>query len=1107
MTRRIVQLILSNPVFANILLVFIMVSGFLAAGSMIREIFPRFSMDRIQVSVSYPGADPEETEEGICLKLEDALEGIEDVKRVNTTAKDGVGSAIVECSESADISEVKDEVANRVESIVSFPEDAEKPTVRELKFKGDVLSLAVWGEVPEHQLKETGRRIRDDLMGFDNISQVTLAGTREYEVSIEVSEEQLRRFGLSFEEISERIAANTLNLHGGTIRTENEEIKIRSIGRRYLASEYENIPLLTRDDGTVVTVGQIGKARDSFDQDQVTYSLFNGKPSVSVNVYKTEEEDSLEISDTVKEYLEGALKELPPQINITLWKDNSRLVMDRLDMLVDNGLIGLLLVFLSLWIFLELRLSFWVTMGIPISIAGGLAVMGILGQSLNMLSLFGLIMVLGLIVDDAIVVGEAIYLHRKKQDSFSAALTGTTEVAWPVIAAVLTTLVAFTPLFFVKGIMGKFIGHIPVPVIAALSISLIEALFILPVHLRHLPPPGSSKDFTGAAGRFFSRQRKRFSAWLERVVEKKYSPAVIAVLRWRYTAVAASIGIFIITLGLISSGFIEFVLFPESDDDFIRARVELLPGTSAEKSKEVSREISAAWRRVEEKMKDEHSHLKGKNLSVAVSSLIGASLRDEWDLAGSNSNLIEVAVELLPSEQRHIHYRELVQEWKDEAGRISGAILTDFGSFQHGPGGNPVEIMFLGSDLDELVSAGEALMEELRGLNGVYDIQMDYKPGRREYRVTLKPEAYSLGLSVEKIARHINRGYFGGEPLRVQRGQDDVRVKVRYPEKEGRDSVSAFENMKIKTASGSMVPLSSVANIELGEAQTAIRRQNKKRVITVSADVNRKTANSEQIMHEVVNNFLPGLLAEYNDLSFSTEGQSRETRDSLETLKVGFLLAMLGIYLVIATIFRSYIQPLVIMLTIPFGMIGAVFGHAFRGIVMLEGPMPVTMMSAFGMVALAGMVVNDAIVLIEAVNERLAEGMSISEAIVEGGKRRFRAIFLTTLTTFSGLTPIMLERSLQAQFVIPMAISIAFGVLFASVLTLFLIPCFFMIVNDLRRNIYYLWNGEWLKREELEPRAKTHSTEPISKLSVTARSFETGSTNKNLEGEYGEKQT
>ena len=1076
MVKTLLTVILRNPVFANVLMILILLCGFVGARIMVREIFPRFSFDLVAVAVPYPGADPDEVEEGICLKLEGALEGIDGVRRVTTTANEGTGSALVECDDNADVHEVRNDVKNAVDAIITFPRDAEKPIVREVKARSDVLAVALWGDLPESQLRELARGIREELLGLDEVSQVSISGIRDYEISVQVSEESLRRYGLTFAAVSRAVSRGSLNLPAGSIRTEGEEIRLRAFGRRYVAADYGDIAVLTRADGTVVRLGQIAAIRDSFSEDSRVRALFNGERAVSIDVLKTDDEDSIRIAAAVETFLARKSAELPDTVHLTKWRDNSRLVQDRLSMLLRNGRIGLLLVFLSLWLFLDLRLSFWVAMGIPISVGGGLALMAATGESLNMLSLFGLIMVLGLIVDDAIVVGEAVYVHRRQgEEAAAAAVAGTAEVAWPVVAAVVTTVVAFVPLFFVSGIMGKFIRHIPLPVVAALSVSLVEALLILPVHLRHLPDmrTGRKRPWWLA----MSVVRRCFSGGLEWTVEHVYGPAMDRVLRWRYVAVAVSIAVLAVTFGLIQGGIVKYVLFPETDTDFLRATIELPTGTPLAETRAVADQLQAAWRRVEAAVEVP----EGKSLTKAVYALLGATIGRGGEQAGDH--LLQIYVELLATEERQIHYRKLARRWRDEAGPIANALATEFAAPEHGPGGKALEIQMLSADQDELLAASRQLAGKLESLDGVYDVQLDHRPGKRELRVSLRPEASPLGLTLADVAQQLRQGFYGDEALRLQRGRDDVKVKVRYPLEGGRDTLGEFERVRIRTGAGAEVPLGTVARIEMAEGFTTIRRQDRKRVVTVSADVDRSRANAQEITVDLERRYLPGLTSRYSGLSYSTEGQAQRSRESLASLQIGFPLAMFGIYLILATIFRSYVQPLVIMISIPFGLIGAVYGHLIVGAVksfewgmswgdVARSGMPLTMLSLFGMVALAGIVVNDAIVLVEAVNVRLSEGMPLFVALREGGKRRFRAIFLTTLTTFAGLTPIILEKSMQAQFLVPMAISIAFGVLFATLLTLLVIPCLLGVVNDVRRLLWLARYQRWPEREEVEPATK-----------------------------------
>jgi multidrug efflux pump subunit AcrB len=1062
MFKSMLRLFFSNPVLANILMLLIFGCGIAGYMTMTREIFPRFTLDKISVTVLYPGADPDEVEEGIAIKLEEALDGIEGIKDITTTSKEGVCSVLVECNENADVTRVKDKVKNAVDSITTFPLDAENPIVAEVEFRDAVCSLVVWGDRPEHQLKEIARSLEREILQIDGISQSGVSGIRNYEISIEVNEDKLRKFNIDFNKISRAVRDYGINLSAGTLRTPFEEIRLKAIGRRHSAKEYRNIPIITKKDGTLITLGQIASIKDSFDEDAQIFSLFNGKPAVAVNIFKTDDEDSIDIVALVDKFIAEKNKELPAGIHLSKFMDRSRVVADRLNMLISNGILGLCLVFVSLWMFLDLRLSFWVAMGIPISLSGALAIMALSGASINMISMFGMIMVLGLIVDDAIVVGEAIYHRRQTGDGMiNAAVNGTAEVAFPVIAAVLTTIIAFLPLFFIPGIMGKFIGVMPVPVVAALGISLVEGLFILPIHLRHLPAADTPPVF--ALSKHIERIRGKINRVLTYFIENIYGKAMEKILPNRYIALAVALVVIIILAGVFKSGMVKFSLLPDSDDDFLQARIELPAGTPASKTVEVAKQISAAWEKVEANQEFK-KRTGGRPISVAIYALVGSSI--DWRKGVVDGNSIEISIELLPSEERNIFYKELVTAWKNAAGDIPGAVSTSFSSIQKGPGGMPIAFNLMGENKRTLKLAADKLAAEINKKKGTYDVSTDFRQGKREFSIRMKPDAAKYGITLRDVAEHIQSGFFGKEALRIQNGRDDVKVKIKYPKSEGRNSISFFKKLRIKNRNGDMVPLRSVAELKLSPGQSIIRRKYRMRKIRVSADVDKKKGNANDIIKDLEKSFIPTLTKEYG-ITCEVSGQQSESRDSLGALWFLFPIAMFGIYFIIASIFRSYIQPMVIMTTIPFGMIGAIIGHFVFGA-------NLCIFSMFGMVALAGIVVNDAIVFIECVNNNLELGEPLFLALRNAGKRRFRAIMLTTLTTFSGLMPLILERSAQAAFLKPMAISIAFGVLFATIITLVLIPCFIGILNDIRRYFHYIFTGRMPTREEVEARAKVN---------------------------------
>ena len=1058
MYKNFLRNLFGNPVLANILMILILMCGIGGYYSMIRESFPRFELEAVNVSVSYPGADPKEIEEGISIKIEEAVEGIEGIKNIKTVSKEGLCIATIECKEHTDIRKIKDKIKNAVDSITTFPAKAENPSISQVEFRDAVCSIVLWGDLPDYELKSLAEDYKDQILNLQGISQASISGIRDYEISIDISEAILRKYNISFATVSNAVKKNGMNLSAGTLKTKYEDIRLKAEGRRYSAKDYLNIPIITRSDGTIIRLKNIATVKDSFDENVKIYSLFNGHSAVSINIYKTGEEDSIKIVKQLTKFIKEKTNELPQGVHISKFLDRSKMVKGRLAILFTNGLMGLCLVFISLWLFLDFRLSFWVAMGIPVSLAGAVAVMALAGASINMISMFGMIMVLGLIVDDAIVIGESIYHKRQLGDSpMNAAVNGTSEVFFPVIAAVLTTILAFIPLFFIPGTMGKFIKIMPVPVVAALGISLIEGLFILPIHLRKLPPIDAPPKFK--TSKKIGAFRKKITNGLSSFIDHIYVPFVHKVLIYRYITLASACAFMLILAGVFAGGFVKYSLLPRTDDDIIRAIIELPPGTPAEKTFETVKQLTTAWKRVENN--PEFKKILGKKkLSGKVYGLIGSSV--DWRTGVQGANRLEVNIELLPSEERNIYYKDIIIQWQKETGAIPGAVYTSFGKSKHGPGGMPIAVNLMGNNLENMLKAADELAAEINKKAGTFDVSTDFRHGERQFRIYLKPDASRYGLTLEDIAMHVHSGFFGKETLRFQRGKDDVKVMIRYPRESGRDSISFFRKLRIKVPSGGQVPFLSVAGVELEPGQSIIRRKDRMRRIQVSADVSSK-GNANDIIKDLEKNFFPKLEQKYR-ITTEVSGQLSESRDSLGTLIFLFPLAAFGIYFIIASIFRSYVQPLIIMTTIPFGMVGAIIGHFIFNI-------EFCIFSMFGMVALTGIVVNDAIVFIECFNMNLEQGMPLFKALVEAGRRRFRAIMLTTLTTFSGLMPLVMEKSLQAAYLKPMAASIAFGVLFATVVTLVLIPCFIAIFNDIKRFVYYSIKGKMPTREAMEARA------------------------------------
>jgi multidrug efflux pump subunit AcrB len=1045
-----------HTVFANLGIVLILVTGILSFFSMSRELMPETSFDIVTVTVAYPGADPEEVEEGVCIKIEEAIEGLEGVKRYTTIAAENVGVAQIECKEGYTGADVKEDVRDRIDQITTFPDAAEKPRVTEITNRLLVLLLSFYGDCSERDLKETAERAKRELTDLPEISQVTVGAVREYEIVIDVSEERLTQFSLSFAAVAGAVRKASLNLPGGTLKAKGEEIRIRCLGRHYTGKEFASTVVVASPEGARIPLDRIAKVRDGFEETPIR-SRFMGKPTSLVTVFKTKEEDVIAISDAVDRFLPELERTLPPGMKVVKWANLSKMVHQRIDLLTRNGILGLTFVFLMLWLFLDLRLGFWVSLGIPVSIGGAMAILALQGQTVNMLSLFSLILVLGIVVDDAIVVGEAVYHHRRSgKGAMDAAVSGVTEVSWPVIAAVATTIIAFVPLFLVGGGMGKLIWIVPLGVIAALSVSLVECLFLLPAHLNHLPDMRVERPFTGVLS-LPSKLRRGFANFFESFVENYYGPFLSRLLAWRYVLFASVIFLLLVSVGLIGGGFVKFTFFPSLDNDFLVAQVEFPDGTTADTTAAAVDRMEAGLERAGKRLDERQAG--DEPLVRYSSSVVGAFTGFNQ---ASGAHLGEVYVELLGSEVRNVPAKDLLALWEEEVGPIPGAISAGYESRSPHPGGMPIEVWILGENLPALRLAAKDLRDHLATIKGVLSIEDDFRPGKRELIIKLKPEALPLGLAMSDLATQLRSGFYGLEADRIQRGAEDIRVWVRYP-KGGRDSISDLDGVRIRTPLGVEVPLKTVAEWTLSEGVSRVTRKDGRRRIVVTADVDEAQANSREILEIMQEEFFPSFKSRHPGVTYTLEGQQQESQEAMADLMKGFSLVVIAMFLILATIFRSYIQPFLILITVPFGLCGAVFSHFALGL-------DLTIMSMFGIVALSGIVVNDAIILIEAFNARMAEKLAFRDAVVEGAKRRFRPVVLTTLTTFVGLAPLMAETSFQAQFLIPMAVAIAFGVVFATVLTLLLLPCLLGILNDVRRGLHWVIWGKPVTAEEVEPR-------------------------------------
>lgn len=1035
--RKSIKWMAGNHVAANLLMMVFIIGGLIIGFTIKQEVFPEIALDMIRVSVSYPGAGPEEVEEGIILKLEERLSGISGIEEIRSRAREGRASVTLEVLDGEDVDEVLADVKAEVDRLTSLPGEAEKPAVSKIAFRGEVISVVVYGDVSERSLREYVETVQDEILDLPGITQVDVKGVRPYEIAIEVSEETLRAYGLTLQRIAERIRVASLDLPAGSMKTAGGEILIRTKEKRYLGHEYANITVIENPDGTEIKLGNIATVSDAF-EDVDMFSHFDGKPSAMLTVYRVADQKPNDISRAVKEYVKLKSDLLPDSVRIATWNDRDELFTSRKQLLLRNAFLGLTLVLITLGLFLQVRLALWVMLGLPISFLGAMIFMPAIGVSINMISLFAFILVLGIVVDDAIIVGESIFEHRKMGKTYlQAAIDGTLEVAGPVIFAILSTVAAFVPLMYVSGNMGKFIKAIPLIVIPVLAVSLIECLYILPAHLTL----GRQQRDSERKRTAFVRGRERFNDWLDRFIKGRYSRALGFCLDNRPIAIAVAIAVLLTSFGIVGGGIIKFRFMPRVESDVISASLEMPAGTMVD-------ETDRALKYVVEKGVDTIREIDaetGDDTSVMrnVFSMVGSRLsrRHSNGVSTSGSNMAAIIMYLTPGEDRDITASEITARWRKSLGELPGVEALTFRTNMMDFGAN-IDVRLSHRDTDLLDNAAEALKKTIGMYPGVNNIEDSFSTGKRELTLRLRPEARTLGITEAELARQVRGAFHGVEALRLQRGRNEVRVIVRYPG-EDRKTLANLENMYIRTPSGVGVPFSVAADIEESVGPTVIRRTDRKRVINVTADVDAKVANAEEINADLKEKTLTGLMVDYPGLGVQFEGEERQRTKSMNSMMRGFGMALFAIFIMLAIPFRSYSQPLVIMAAIPFGIIGGILGHLIMGY-------NLSMLSMFGFVALSGVVVNDSLLLIDHINRKRAEGMELHEAVIASGRRRFRPILLTSLTTFFGLAPMMLETSMQARFLIPMAISLAFGILFATVITLLLVPTLYTSLESVK---------------------------------------------------------
>lgn len=1070
-----------NPVLVNLLMIAIMGGGLVVSCTLVREMFPEFRPNEVMIGTVYPGATPKEVEKGISMRIEEEIKDVEGVDEIETRIGEGVSTIIVTLDH--DVEDLDVAVNDFKAAIDAIPRDelpAEAEETRVFKFEPviPVIAVSLYGHVPERLLKDAGQRLRDDLLRLPGLSDVRLRGVRKDELIVEVQPERLIKYGLSITEVSEAIRRSNLELPGGQIKTADERVAIRTLGETDEAEAIGQTVVRTGPSGEVIRVRDLGQVIDGFEETDMR-GRFNGAPAVSIIVFKTADQDAIDIADSVKAFVAGKQGQ-PPRwdwltrvknvfgvqteaqrvyeqarndpsaaaVNVRTHNDLARFIEGRLELLTRNGLWGLSLVFLSLLLFLNWRVAFWVMMGLLIAVLGAVMVLGAVGETLNLITMFGLIVVLGLLVDDAIVIGENIYTRVEAgEDPRLAAVGGAEQVTWPVVVAVLTTIGAFLPLMFIEGRIGDFMGVLPVVVTCALGVSLIEALVILPSHLAEWLVPVHRRQRrtspTGLLSGLAHRARDFQKRVLRDVIGRYYERLLRTSASYRYVTVAAVVAALCVTAGLIRGGRVAFVFSQKVDSDIVMADVEMPIGTPAEQTEDAIRTIESEVLRLSE--------------VDNVFAIVGAQQNVSDTTFNSQSHLGQLVIELVHAEKRDRSSEQIVTELRHRCAAVPGINKLKFSAVHGGPSGVEIEIQVTGEKMDHILAVAEDLKAALGTFRGVYDITDDYDAGRRELQIELLDSARPLGLTTETLATQVRGAFYGLEARTLQRDREDVDIRVRFPE-DRRVMVHELEQMRVATPDGHLVPFCEVARLTDTQGYTSIRRVDQRRAVVVSADVDHSEGNTAEIVAALAAPCAE-LEQRYPGVRISFEGSRREYLKSFGSLKRDFLIALGLIFVMLAALFRSYVQPLVVMSAIPFALVGAVLGHLVMGY-------PLTILSMIGLVALTGIVVNDSLILVDFVNRERRSGSAAFEAVISGGKRRLRPILLTSLTTILGLAPLMAEQSFQARFLIPMAISITFGLAFATLLTLVVVPSLYLIVLDFQRIGGRVWHGPAARRPQ-----------------------------------------
>ena len=1027
-----------NSVAANLLMISILAIGLFSVTNRIPlEVFPSFELDIVNIRTALPAASPEDVEQSISIRIEEAIDDLNGLKRITSRSAEGTSTVRVEIEDGYDSRNLLNDIKSRVDAVNTFPDDAERPVISLIETNREVISVVVYGDLHESELKRLAENIRDNLLRINNISRVVIEASRDYEIAIEVSEYTLKEYNLTLEDIGQKVAQGSVDLSAGNIRTPGGDVLVRTKGQAYNKTEFENIVVITNEDGSVIKIKDIAKVIDGFEEDKII-TRFNGQPAAIIEVYRIGTQSAIQVAESARNYIDEVRDNLPNGVSIDTWRDRSKIVKSRLKTLTNSALQGGILVFLLLTLFLRPAVAVWVCIGIPISFMGAFILMPYLGVTLNVVSLFAFILVLGIVVDDAIVTGENIYRHlRQGEVGIDAAIIGTHEVAVPVTFGILTTVAAFTPIFFIEGMRGAIFAQIPAIVIPVLLFSLIESKLILPAHLKNVKPRVNQENMF-----WLMRVQQKISHGFEDSILRYYKPALHWTLQNRGLTLTTAIAIAIVVFTIATSGWMRFVFFPRIESETIRINLTMPANTSFEITERYINHIEKQSEILKENYVDKDT---GKSLIANILAISGSSG------AGSEPNRGRLAIEVASPENRHIDksVSDLVKELRLMVGPIPGAESLSYRA-EIGRAGNPIDVQLTGGSLDVLEQLAEKIKGHLQGYPGVFEITDSLSGGKQELKLSLKPSAEPLGITLNELAKQVRQAFYGYEVQRIQRGRDEIKVMIRFPQ-ENRRSINDLYKMILTTPSGSQIPFSEVAEVVPDTSPTSIYRIDRFRTINVTADVNKQTVDVEAVKRGI-RAFTEELLLANPGINYSLEGEAKEQEETFGSLRWGLFGVLFIVYTLLAIPFKSYWQPLIVMSIIPLGLTGAIIGHWIMG-------KDLSLMSMLGMLALTGVVVNDSLVLVDYINKQLEKGTEMMQAVLNAGAARFRPVILTSLTTFAGLMPLLFEKSTQAQFLIPMAISLGFGILFATTVTLILVPVNYVMAQTLKNKINQMFKS------------------------------------------------